>query len=165
MATGNFKSMDKFPLIATGDKYCKICPECGCTMDAHADTCDECEHDLQAVKAVYDEFAMEYTCREMEAVAERLTEGQDFFKVTVESGYYGGIQFYVDEKFYEVENWTNEDAQDEFGICRSECLRRYKVAENFVRKGLEKASKEMGLDKLAITARFSNGETWYSKEA
>lgn len=165
MATGNFKSMDKFPLIATGNKYCKICPECGCAMDEHADKCDECGHDLKDVEAVYDEFAMEETCREMEAVAERLTEGQDFFKVSVESGHYGGVQFFVEDKFYDVENWTNDDAQDEFGICRSECLRRYKVAENFVRKGLEKASKEMGLDKLAITARFSNGETWYSKVA
>ena len=165
MATGNFKSMDKFPLIATGNKYCKICPECGCTMDEYADKCDECGHDLTDVKAVYDDIAMDDTCREMEAVAKRLTEGQDFFEVTVESGYYSGIQFYVYEKFYDVENWTNEDAQDEFGICRSECLRRYKVAENFVRKGLEKARTEMGLDKLAITARFSNGETWYSKVA
>lgn len=164
MATGNFKSMDKFPLIVAKDIYCKVCPDCGLTMDAEADKC-ECGCDLADVEAKYDYCLTSERARDMEKVADELNAAQKFYKVTVESGYYEHVQFYVDEIYWDVEHWDNDDAQNEFGICRSEMLRRYKVAENTVVRGLRKAAKEMGLDELGICARFSNGETWYSKVA
>ena len=100
---------------------------------------------------------------QMKKVAAELNDAQPFYEVTVEGGYYSGIQFYVDSKYWTIENWTNEEAQEEFGMCRSEMLRKYKVAGNTIRKGLYKAKDELGLDELICTARFSNGEAWYSK--
>ena len=90
---------------------------------------------------------------------------QAFYEVTLESGHYSGIQFYVDDKYYKVEELDNEDAQTEFGMCRSAMLRKYKVAGNTIRRMLKQAKKELGLMELVVAVRFSNGETWYDKVA
>lgn len=163
MATANFKTMADFPLIVSDDIREKICPECGCGCPDDADKCEDCGCDLSGVEAVMDDFLNAERVREMERVAEELNEAQDFYTVSVESGYYAGVQFYVDEKYCDVDEWTNEDAQNEFGICRSKMLRRYKVAGNTIRRGLRKAAKDLGLDEVVCTARFSNGEAWFQK--
>lgn len=163
MATANFKTMADFPLIASDDIREKICPECGCGCPDDADKCEHCGCDISEVDSIVDDFLCDERTREMEKVAEELNEAQDFYTVSVESGYYSGVQFYVDENYWKVEKWTNSDAQDEFGICRSEMLRRFKVAGNKIRRGLYKAAKDLGLDVLVCTARFSNGEAWFTK--
>lgn len=163
MATANFKTMADFPLIVSDDIREKICPDCGCGCPDDADKCESCGADLSEVETIVDEFQCEERMREMEKVAAELNDSQEFYTVSVESGYYAGVQFYVEGKYYNVEDWTNADAQDEFGICRSEMLRRYKVAGNTIRRGLHKAAKDLGLDTLVCTARFSNEEAWYTK--
>lgn len=162
MGTANFKSMDDFPLIVADDKYIKICPECGCGQGG-TDKCECCGADVSAVESVYDEGYAEYIQKEMQKVADELNDAQAFYTVSVESGYYAGLQFYVDEKYWKIEEFTNEDAQDEFGMCRSAMLRKYKVAGNTIRRGLRKAKDDLGLMELGVTARFSNGETWYTE--
>ena len=166
MATGNFKSMSDFPLIVAEDIYEKICPECHCGCGG--DTCDSCGHDLTDVEAVYDQVAMQERIDDMQKVADRINEMghvSDFFDVTVESGYYSGVQFYVEDKTWKIEDIDNEDAQCTYGCCRSEALRRYKVAGNTIRRELQKAKKGLCLMELGVVARFSNGETIYEKVA
>lgn len=165
MATGNFKSMSDFPLIVAKDEYVKVCPECGLSCDNDAEKCENCGCDLSCVESIYDDCLMNERVNDMEKVAERLNDMQSFYKVSVESGYYSGLQFYVEDNYYDVENWDNEDAQNEFGVCRSEVLRRYKVAGNTIRRELRKARKELCLIELCVRARFSNGETIYSQVA
>lgn len=162
MATANFKTMADFPLIAKCDEYIKVCPECGLSNSSDAEKC-ECGCDLAEVEAIVDDWECEYILEEMRKVAAKLNEAQPFYEVTVESGYYSGVQFYVDEKYWKIEDMSNEASRDEFGVCRSEMLRRYKVAGNTIRRGLYKAAKDLGLDTLVCTARFSNGEAWYTK--
>lgn len=163
MGAANFKTMTDFPLIVSGNIMEKVCPECGCGCPDNADKCEECGCDLSEVYPIADEFLCSERTREMEMVAEKLNRVQEFYTVSVESGHYEGVQFYVDEKYCDVDEWTNEDAQNEFGICRSEMLRRYKVAGNKIRRGLRKAAKDIGLDEVVCTARFSNGEAWFQK--
>ena len=164
MGTANFKSMTDFPLIVAEDTYMKYCPTCEEWVEA-TDKCNECGHDLTGVEAVYDDFACEYITHEMEAVAERLNAAQPFYKVSVESGYYSGKQFYVEDKYWHIADMDNEESQDEFGMCRSLMLRKVKVAANMIRRELRNAKKELGLIELGVAARFSNGETWYCKVA
>ena len=162
MATANFRTMADFPLIVKGEEYIKVCPECYLSNSSEAEKC-ECGCDLSEVEAIVDESTCNYIIGEMEKVAAALNEAQPFYNVTVESGYYSGVQFYVDCKYCDIEDMSNEESRDEFGICRSEMLRKYKVSGNTIRKGLRKAAKDLGLDELLVAARFSNGETWYSR--
>ena len=163
MATANFKTMADFPLIVGSETYIRVCPECGISNEATAEKCEECGCDITGTDAILDDWYCEDLAQQMKKVADELNNAQPFYKVTVESGYYSGIQFYVDEKYCDIEDMSNEESQDEFGMCRSKMLRKYKVAGNMIRKGLYKAKDELGLDELVCTARFSNGEAWYSK--
>lgn len=163
MATGNFKAMRDFPLIVAGDETCKVCPECGCTQASDAVKCDECGCDLSSVDSVYDEWTMQDVCRNMETKANELNEYLTFYTVSVESGHYSGLQFYVDEKYWRIEEMDNAESQDEFGMCRSAMLRKYKSEGNWLRRALQKAKKELGLKELGVVARFGNGEVMYTE--
>lgn len=165
MSCPNFKSMMDFPLIVTEDRYVKICPNCGLTQDSTADKCEECGSDLTEEKEIFDECGNQYLVGEMEKVAQRLNAAQPFYNVTVEGGYYCGVQFDVDEKYWKIEQMDNEESQEEFGMCRSLMLRKYKAAGNLIRRELRKARADLGLIELAVVGRFSNGETLYSKVA
>ena len=74
-----------------------------------------------------------------------------------------GLQFYVDEKYCDVEDMDNEDARMEFGKCRSKMLRKYTSEGNWLRRALQKAKAELGLMELGVVAHFSNGETMYTE--
>lgn len=163
MATANFKTMADFPLIVGSNTYIRVCPECGISNDATAEKCEDCGCNLTGEDAILDELYSRDLVEQMEKVAVELNDAQPFYEVTVESGYYSGIQFYVDSKYWHIEDMDNDESQDEFGMCRSEMLRKYKVAGNTIRKGLYKAKDDLGLDELICTARFSNGEAWYQK--
>lgn len=162
MATANFKTMADFPLIVKGEEYIKVCPECYLSNSSDAEKC-ECGCDLSDVEAIVDECECNYIIKEMEKVAAALNDAQPFYTVSVESGYYSGVQFYVDEKYCGLKDMDNDECRDEFDMCRSEMLRKFKVAGNTIRKGLEKAKEELGLDELICVARFSNGEAWYER--
>lgn len=163
MATANFKTMADFPLIVGSDIYIRVCPECGISNEATEEKCADCGCDLTGENAILDEWYSRNLVEQMEKVAAKLNDAQPFYEVTVEGGYYSGVQFYVDSKYWHIEDMSNEESRDEFGMCRSEMLRKYKVAGNTIRKGLYKAKDELGLDELICTARFSNGEAWYQK--
>ena len=163
MSTANFKSMSDFPLIVAEDEYTKICPKCGCGQGGTPDKCECCGADLSGVDSVYDEWAMDYIGRNMETKAKELNEYLTFYTVSVESGYYSGLQFYVEEKYYNVEDMDNCESQDEFGLCRSKMLRKYKSEGNWLRRALQKAKEELGLMELGVVARFSNGEVMYTE--
>lgn len=164
MATANFKSMADFPLIVVDTPRVRVCPECytSCVDDSD-NTCENCGHDISNVEEIVDECQCEYLYNEMQKIATELNDSQDFYTVSVESGYYSGLQFYVEGKYWHIEDMDNEESRDEFGVCRSKMLRRYKVAGNKIRRGLRKAAEDLGLDEIVCTARFSNGEAWYTK--
>lgn len=164
MSTNNFKTMPNFPLIVGDDIFTKICPECGLSHDAEATVCDGCGISLKDVGTTYDEIGNMDQCNEMQRVADEINEKQDFFTVSVESGYYRGVQFYVEEK-YDMECLDNDDAHYYFGMCRSKAIRKAQVAENKVRKMLNKAKAELGLLELEKVAQFSDGSALYERVA
>ena len=164
MSTSNFHHMEDFPLIVAENMFVRVCPDCGVANERGAEKCD-CGCDLSCVEEEYDQLAMDGLVSDMERVAAELNDAQQFFEVSVKSGYYSGVQFYVEDRHGDVTTYDNEGAKYEFGVCRSEMLRRFKVAGNRVRRGLHKAKKELGLDEIVCYARFSNGECVYRRVA
>ena len=163
MATGNFKTMRDFPLIVADDEYTKVCPECGCGQGGTPDKCEICGADLTNVESFYDELGMSERAKEMEEKADELNEYLTFYTVSVESGYYRGLQFYVSEKYCDLDNMDNEESNYEFGMCRSKMLRKFKSEGNWLRRELQKAKADLGLMELGVFARFSNGEVMYTE--
>lgn len=167
MSAPNFKTMADFPLIVAESHYRKVCPVCRLCNCDDADTCKKCGADLTDVQAEYDDLAGEDDYENMSWYAKKANEDQDFYTVTVESGYYTGLQFYVTAKYDEddVERMDDDDCDYEFGKTKAEALADLRAAAETVRKELECAKEELGLTELSCIGVFSNGEAVYRKVA
>ena len=105
---------------------------------------------------------------------EEINAGLLFHEISIKSGYYAGLQLFVELNnaadyagFTEdgPEYLDNESAREYFDLCRSHAIRKYEAEQRKINKILAKIGGAYGMDKLAIYARFSNGETWYTKTA
>ena len=172
MGTCNFNSMTNFDLWAVGSDrfYSKRCPECEYSQDG--DECELCGADLADIEPEFDELAEMFFYEDILADLEEINAGLLFHEISIESGYYDGLQLYVTLNhaadhagFTDAgpEYLDNESAHYYFDVCRSAAIRKYEAELRRVNKILAKIGGAYGMDKLAIYARFSNGETWYTK--
>ena len=174
MGTSNFCSMKNFDLWAISDSefYSKRCPECYCSMETDAETCCECNADLSGIDPDFDEFAADEYRYELLNSIKQENENFIFHKITIRPGYYDGLQLYVHLTNYAdqagfTENGPecvdNESTRYCLDLYRSQAIRKYQAEQRKVQKALERLGRAHGMEKLAIYARFSNGETWYTK--
>lgn len=172
MGTCNFHSMTNFDLWAVGSGrfYSKSCPECGYHQDGG--TCELCGADLSDVSEEFDELEEMFFYEDILADLEEINNGLLFHEITIESGYYEGLQLYVtlnhaaDHAGFTdngPEYLDNESARYYFDMFRSQAIRRYEAEQRKINRILAKIGGAYGMDHLAIYARFSNGETWYTK--
>ena len=172
MGTCNFNSMKNFDLWAVDGSrfYAKRCPECDCSNDG--DECEICGADLADVMEEFDDLAEMFFYEDILADLEEVNKDLLFHEITIESGYYSGLQLYVTLShaadhagFTEngPEYVDNESTRYYLDLCRSAAIRKYEAEQRKVNKILAKIGRAYGMDKLAIYARFSNGETWYTK--
>ncbi len=172
MGTCNFNSMANFDLWAVGSDrfYSKCCPECGYHQES--EKCELCGADLSDVSAEFDELEEMFFYEDILRDLEEENAGLLFHEITIESGYYEGLQLYVTlthaadhAGFTEngPEYADNESTRYYLDLCRSAAIRKYEAEQRKVNRILAKIGRAYGMDKLAIYARFSNGETWYTK--
>lgn len=173
MGTSNFYSMKNFDLWAVSSYrfYTKFCTACNCGgLDGN--TCEICGADLSGTESEYDDIIATEFYNDLENRCQEENNRLKFFVISIKSGYYDGAQLYV-ELTQDADNagftergpeyLENDDAHYYFNMCRSKCIRAYESEKRKVNKILEKIGRAYDLDKLGIVARFSNGETWYSK--
>lgn len=159
MATANFRPMEyNMPLV------------CGNLTDYD----EMAEAYEKETGEEYNEFLFEFDQADewerAKSLAEDFTYDLTFHDVTIESGYYGGFQFYVEERYSNIFDLdkdsryciTNEDAHEYFDMCRSKAIRAADAEKRKIAKWLEKLT-EHGFKVLIVTARFSNGETHYAE--
>lgn len=166
MSTANFDSNQLgFPLYAREYCFFKVCPECGAWNMDTAESCEECGENLEDVEARYDDLDTRLIYEEAVSDLRSVAEGLDFFTLDVKDGYYTGLQFDVDWKgrIGDPEDLDNEDAHYFFDCCRSEMLRRYQRERRKLGKKLEELAEFYGFEAYGVAARFSNGETIYTK--
>ena len=172
MGTCNFNSMANFDLWAVGSDrfYSKRCPECEYHQDG--DICELCGADLAEIEPEFDELAEMFFYEDILQDLEEENTGLLFHEISIESGYYEGLQLYVSlthaadhAGFTEngPEYTDNESTRYYLDLCRSAAIRKYEAEQRKINRILEKIGRAYGMDKLAIYARFSNGETWYTK--
>ena len=96
MGTCNFHSMTNFDLWAVGSDrfYSKLCPACHCG-GMYGDTCECCGADLSDVAEEYDDVAELIFYEDILADLEEVNAGLLFHEITIQSGYYEGLQLYV----------------------------------------------------------------------
>lgn len=94
------------------------------------------------------------------AVMEKFNDDLMFHKLELKSGYYDGIQIYVEETENPHE-LDNDDCKYYYDMCRSQTVRKYEAEIRKINKWLEKVSTEYGWRKLYCLGVFSNGEAVY----
>lgn len=155
MAASNFKYQENFDLWAA-DFSIPLYP-------INEETGEEDEN-ADPVDYLFDD----YMCGEAEKKIDELNKTLKFFKLCLWDGYYTGIQLGVDDSEAPDEwyfKYYSRDAFADYGV-NSYILRRMVNAERKrINNILLPIFREYGFDKYGITARFSNGETWYSKVA
>jgi hypothetical protein len=164
--------MTNFDLWAVGSDrfYSKRCPECSYSNDS--DECEICGADLSDVSAEFDDLEEIFFYEDVLRDLETENAGLLFHEISIESGYYEGLQLYVtlthaadNAGFTDAgpEYVDNESTRYYLDLCRSAAIRKYEAEQRKVNRILAKIGRAYGMDKLAIYARFSNGETWYTK--
>lgn len=165
MATANFKRMEQFPLYAHDDIREGYCPRCGCwyELDGDAETCPECGAALQGVSM--SDFA---NAELVDAVTQRLDDlaaDLTFWRVSVCSGYYGGVQLYAESVHDDPEDirryWSNDDCRAEFDMCKSQTVRACEREQRKVCRAFKKIAQEFNFACLETVGTASSGETFY----
>ena len=91
---------------------------------------------------------------------EELNDSLTFHEIQFESGYYTGVQLYVEEK-ENPHDLDNEDCRYYYDMCRSQAVRKYDAEVRKINKWMEKVATEYGWRKLYCLGIFSNGEAIY----
>ena len=160
MATGNFRTQDNFPLFAS--KH----------FDGFYETDEETGEEI-----FFDGDPLEI--KFCEKRIDQLNDSLNFYKLSLESGYYNGVQCVLEEKdgaelsdYYTPEEWRERrkeknaypyyyyynDYAFSYSQQKREEQREIRKIINFCRTILK---DEFEFDEYVVTARFSNGETWY----
>ncbi len=127
---------------------------------------DDGEEDTNAapVDYLFDNYAYD----EAQAKIDSINAGLKFYKLTLEAGYYAGTQIVIDDSDTPDEYYLQHyrrDAFAEYGVNTYVLRRMIKAEQKRINAGLLPLFKDYGFNKYAISARFSNGETWYSQVA
>lgn len=159
MSTANFAEMEYgMPLVCGGIK----------SFDEMAKAYEE-ETGEEYSEGLY-EWDLQDEFETAEQLAEEFSDSLTFHDVRIESGYYQGFQFYVEEKFskyFDLDKESeycidNEDAHYYFDMCRSKAIKAADAEKRKIAKWLEKL-QENGFEILVCKAKFSNGEALYSR--
>lgn len=109
-------------------------------------------------------FSMACVYETSKRLAKELSEKLIFHDIEIETGYYSGIQTFVEEYYEDIDLLNNEDCHYYFDMCRSKTLRKYKAEVNKINKKLLPLfKKELGFDHIRCIGVFSNGEAIYQK--
>ena len=91
---------------------------------------------------------------------EELNDSLTFHSMEFQSGYYSGVQLYVNttDNPHEL---SNENCKYYYDMCRSQAIRKYEAEIRKINKWMEKVAVEYGWRKLNCLGIFSSGEAVY----
>ena len=71
-----------------------------------------------------------------------------FHKIVFMSGYYEGLQLYVEEEAENPRELDNEDCRYYYNMCRSQAIRKYSAEIRKINRWMDKIAPEYGWKKL-----------------
>lgn len=168
MSTPNFITQRDIPLMILDDTdyWLPVCPECGGWMKQVSGgkwECMACEYETDDVdndcKTEFNELLYENMFHFIKPHLDRFNETLGFFKVTLRSGCYSGVQTLV-ECENDPHELDNGDCRYYWDMCRSQAIHKHESEERRVVKFL-KSLTSIGLKEIVCVGIFSNGEAVY----
>lgn len=153
MATSNFLYQENFDLWAV-DFSIPVYP-----LDERGEEMTD--------KDPVDYFTDNYAVEEAEKKINEANKQLKFYRLSLRDGYYAGTQIEVNGDDAPDEWWIDSKYFDfnEYGVNRYILRRMLKAEQRRINEKILPLFKSIGFEKYGISARFSNGETWYSKIA
>lgn len=128
-------------------------------------------YDIDFEDEIQYQFDMEYAYEEAQELADELNQQLEFYQITIKSGYYAGIQTYLNSSGWRdyadsIEDMDNEACHYYFGCCRSKAIKKHNAEVNRINKKLLPLFKtQNNFIQLQCVGVFSNGEAVYKKIA
>ena len=111
-----------------------------------------------------DPFICDLIVEEMTAAIEKLNDTLIFHKISVKSGYYEGLQYYVEcEHELEKYEYDNDDCWYYFDMCKSAAYKKYRAEINRINKELKKIASMHDYEILKEVGKFSDGTAIYTR--
>lgn len=158
MGTCNYKSQSKF------DLYVKIYE-----VDKEYIKQYEEENGYEFDERFDRQIFYEDIYREAEQLADELNKELMFYQIEIRSGYYDGLQTFIQgtdwhDGYYNIEDMSNYEYHYYFDMCRSKAIRKYNAEVNRINKKLLPLfKKELGFERIRCIGVFSNGEAIYER--
>lgn len=152
MATANFLYQDDFRLMAGEFSF----PVYAVDEDGEEINGDPIDYETD-----------EYSLRLAQEKIDEINASLRFYKLSLRDGYYNGVQICIDLADDAPDDFWIEHYFDfnEYGVNRYILRRMIQAEKKRINNKILPLFKEYGFDEYAISARFSNGETWYNKVA
>ena len=84
-----------------------------------------------------------------------------YHNLVLKSGYYSGLQIFVNELYENPINLTNEDCKYYYDKTRSQAIREYLLEVKRINKKILPIFKDIGFVKINCIGVFSNGAAIY----
>lgn len=167
MGTCNFWTMDDFDLVVMSDE--KICQNF-----LGDEFIEERKAELEDYDPIDDiELAWELFNEDIEEWSgiDDLNNSLCWYKVELKSGYYDGVQFYIDTDFLGIDEiatwlpskplvWDDDECMLEFGLTREETKQMIEEEKKRINNFLDKMV-EYGWERIRCVGVFNNGEAVY----
>lgn len=162
MGACNFWTMDDFDLWVMDDE--KVC-------DFYLGEEFKKENEIEEYSYDNINFAYDILMEEIQSDFDDLKSKLEWYKIELRSGYYEGMQFYIDTEWRGIDEkadwlsskpliWDDEECLSEFGLTRQQTIEMIEKEKKLINEFLEN-SKDYGFYKINCVGVFSNGEAVY----
>lgn len=100
---------------------------------------------------------------ELSAEADRKNEELLFHKISIRSGYYAGMQIFVETVGDTPEECDNRECRYNWDMFRSVAIRKYEAEQRNIRRWMKQTAQYYSMTCLEVSGRFSNGATLYRR--
>lgn len=158
MGTCNFWTMDDFDLVVMSDE--KICQNF---------LGDEFIEERKAEFEDYDpiddiELAWDLFKEDMDEWSglDYLNDTLLWYNVRLKSGYYDGVQFYIDTEWLDIDGWDDDECYMYFDRNKEETKQMIEEEKKRINDFLDKMV-EYGWERIRCVGVFNNGEAVYER--
>lgn len=110
-----------------------------------------------------EETDFDFLFEELETEADRKNEDLLFHKISIRSGYYTGMQLFVETVGEIPEDCDNNECRYNWNMFRSVAIRKYETEQRKIRRWMKQTAQYYNMTCLEVSGRFSSGETLYRR--
>lgn len=158
MSTCNFWTMDDFDLVVMSDE--KICQNF-----LGEEFIEERKAEFEDYNPIDDiELAWDLFKEDMEwSGIDELNDTLLWYNVRLKSGYYDGVQFYIDTEWSPIDGWDDDECYMYFDRNKEETKQMIEEEKKRINDFLNGMVELFGFERIRCVGVFSNGEAVYEK--